>query len=99
MRISDWSSDVCSSDLVANLHDLGRIDVLVGPVHFRNVDQAFDARFDLDERAVIGDVGDLAEQTGAFRITTFDVAPRIGAELLEAERHAATLAVVLENLD
>lgn len=27
-------------DLIADLHDLRRIDVLVGPVHFRHVDQA-----------------------------------------------------------
>src|SRR5690606_20439624 len=44
-------------DLVADLHDLGRVDVLVGPVHLRYVHQAFDARLDLDEGAVIGDVG------------------------------------------
>jgi hypothetical protein len=29
------------------------------------VHQAFDARLDLDERAVVGDVGDLAEQARA----------------------------------
>ena len=52
-------------DLVAQLHDLGRVDVLVGPVHLGDVHQALDARLDLDERAVVGDVGDLAEQARA----------------------------------
>jgi len=44
------------------------------------VDQAFDARLDFDERAVIGDVGDLAEQAGLFRVATGNVDPRIGAQ-------------------
>jgi hypothetical protein len=30
-------------DFVADLHDLGRVDVLVGPVHLGDVHQAFDA--------------------------------------------------------
>ena len=84
-------------DFVADLHDLGRIDVLVGPVHFGNVHQAFDARLDLDEAAVIGDVGDLAEQARAGRVTAGDGDPRIVAELLEAERNAVALAVELQH--
>ena len=61
--------------------------------------QAFDARFDFNKRAVVGDVGDLAEQAGLLRVTTFDVHPGIGTELLEAERDAAAFAIVLEDLD
>src|SRR6478672_10510114 len=85
--------------LVTDLHDLGRVDVLVGPVHFGHVDQAFDARLDLDERAVIGDVGDLAEHAGVGRVATRDVVPRILAHLLEAEADAVALLVVLEHAD
>src|SRR3546814_14119633 len=33
-----------------------------------HVHQALDARLDLDERAVIGDVGDLAEHAGVGRV-------------------------------
>ena len=54
-------------DFLAGLHDLGRVDVLVGPVHFGDVDQAFDAVLDLHERAVVGDVRDLAEHAGVRR--------------------------------
>ena len=61
--------------------------------------QAFDARLDLDERAVIGDVGDLAEHAGVGRVATGDVVPRILAQLLEAEADAVALAVVLEHAD
>src|SRR5690606_17454556 len=86
-------------DLVADLHDLGRADVLVGPVHLGHVHQALDARLDLDERAVVGDVGDLAEDAGVGRVAAADVVPRILAQLLQAEADAVALAVVLEHAD
>src|SRR5690606_24580199 len=86
-------------DLVANLDHLGRVDVLVGPVHLGHVHQALDARLDLDERAVVGDVGDLAEHAGVGRVAAGDVVPRILAQLLEAEADAVALAVVLEHAD
>src|SRR5690606_10031920 len=41
-------------DFVAQLNDLVRCNVLVGPVHFGNVHQAFDTLFDFDECAVVG---------------------------------------------
>ena len=85
-------------DLVAELHDLGRVDVLVRPVHFRDVDQALDARLDLDERAVVGDVGDLAEQARALRVAARQADPRVLAELLHAERDAVLLLVELQDL-
>src|SRR5690606_26529987 len=84
-------------DLVADLHDLGRVDVLVGPVHLGDVHQAFHARLDLDEAAVVGYVGDLAEQAGAVRVAAGDVVPRILAQLLEAQADAVALAVELEH--
>ena len=62
-------------DLVADLHDLVRIDVLVRPIHLGDVDEAFDALLDLREAAVVGDVRDLAEQTRAGRITARDDLP------------------------
>ena len=79
------------------MHDLGRIDVLVGPIHFRDVHQAFDALFDFHEAAVVGDVRDLAEQARVGRIAARDVLPGIGAQLLQAQRDALTLAIELEN--
>jgi hypothetical protein len=85
-------------DLVAERHDLRRMHVLVGPVHLRDVHQALDARLDLDERAVIGDVGDLAEEPRALRVAARDADPRILAELLQAQRDAVLLGVELEDL-
>ena len=72
-------------DLVAQLHDLGRMDVLVGPVHFGHVHETFDARFDFDERTVVGDVRHLAEQTRSRRIAARQSDPRVLAQLLHAK--------------
>ena len=83
--------------LLTDVHDLGRVDVLVRPVHFRDVHEAFDALFDLDEAAVVGNVRDLAPDTGVGRVATGNVLPRIGTELLDAERDALTLTVELQD--
>ena len=85
-------------DLVAQLHDLGRVDVLVRPVHLGDVHEALDAGLDLDERAVVGDVGDLAEEARARRVAARQADPRVLAQLLHAERDAVLLLVELEDL-
>ncbi len=84
---------------IAQLHQLGRVDVFVGPVHFGDMDQAFDALFQLHEATVIGEIGDLAEQAGACRVTAGDVEPRILAQLFEAQGNTVLFLVVLEHLD
>src|SRR5262249_41499453 len=63
-----------------------------------DVYQAFDARFDLDERAIVGEIGDLAEQPRALRIAPAQADPRIFAELLHAQRNAVLLLVELQDL-
>ncbi len=85
-------------DLVAERDDLGRMHVLVGPVHLGDVHQALDAALDLDERAVVGDVGHLAEESRALRVAARNADPRVLAELLEAQRDAVLLGVELEDL-
>ena len=77
-------------DFLAGVHHLGRIDVLVGPVHLGHVHQAFHAVLDLDERAVVGDVGDLAEHARVRRIAARDVLPRIGARAASAPARRAS---------
>ena len=84
-------------DFLADVHDLGRVDVLVRPVHLGDVHEALDALLDLHEAAVVGDVRDLAEETRARGIPARDVLPRVGAELLQAEADALALAVELED--
>jgi hypothetical protein len=62
------------------------------------VHQTFDARFDFHEGTVVGDVGDLAEQTGAVRVAARHAHPGIVAQLLQAQRDAVLLGVELQHL-
>ena len=53
-------------NIVAQLDNFRWVDVLVGPIHFGNVDQTFNAWFDFNERAVIGHVRDFTEHAGTL---------------------------------
>src|SRR6266702_2033930 len=86
-------------DFLRGRHDLAGVHVLLGPRHLGDVDQAFDARLELDERAVVGDVGDTAGEAGTQRVLGFDALPRIIQELLHAQRDAVRLVVDLDDLD
>ena len=72
---------------------------MTAPAHFRNMDQAFDALFELDEDAVIGDAHHAALDAGIDREFRLDIHPRVGADLLEAEGNAFFLLIELENHD
>jgi hypothetical protein len=85
-------------DFLRGRQDLAGMHVLLRPRHFRNVDQAFDARLQLDERAVVGDVGDRAADLLADRELGADIAPRIRLELLHAERDAVGFLVDADDL-
>ena len=86
-------------DLIADVDQLRGMLHALGPGHLADVDQTFDALLEFDEGSVVGDADDAAGDMRADRITVLSVEPRIGRELLEAERHALFLFVVLENLD
>src|SRR6202171_3827980 len=79
--------------------DLAGMHVLLGPRHLGDVDEALDAGLELDERAVVGDVGDAALEAGADRELGLDALPRIGLQLLHAERDAVGLGGDLDELD
>src|SRR5262249_13469120 len=85
-------------DFLRGRHDLAGVHVLLGPRHLRDVDQAFDARLEFDERAVVGDVGDTAGEARTQRVLGFDALPRIVQQLLHAERDAVRLVVDLDDL-
>ncbi len=78
-------------DLLARRDDLAGMDVLLGPAHLRDMDQAFHAGLELDEGAIVGDVGDRALEARADRIFGGDALPGIGLELLDAEADALGL--------
>src|SRR5690606_10137062 len=84
---------------VAQLDDLGGVDVLVGPIHLGDVHQALDTVFQFREAAVVGEVGDPGTDLGALGVAGLDVGPGIFAHLLEAEGNAVALAIKLEHLD
>src|SRR6185437_5950838 len=86
-------------DFLRSRDDLARMHVLLGPRHLGDVDQAFDARLELDERAVVGDVGDAVVEASIQRILPLDALPRIVQQLLHAERDAVRLVVDLDDLD
>ena len=69
----------------------------LAPRHLADVDEPFDARLELDERAVVGEADDLAAHARADRVALHHVRPRVGDELLVAERDALGRRVVLEH--
>ena len=86
-------------DLLTGRDDLARVHVLFGPAHLRDVNQPLDPRLQFDKGAVVGDVGDAAAEFGAGRVFQLDTFPRIGFELLHAERDALGLGVEANHLD
>ena len=86
-------------DFLRGRDDLAGMDVLLGPRHFRDVDQALDARLQFDEGAVVGDVGDAAFELRSDRELGLDALPRIVEQLLHAERDAVGFVVDLDDLD
>ena len=84
---------------IANVNNFGRVDVFVGPIHFGNVNQAFNAFFDFNEAAVVGQVGHATGQFGTFRITLSDSYPRIFAQLFQAKGYTSTFAVELQHFN
>jgi hypothetical protein len=86
-------------DFLGGGEDLAGMDVLLRPGHFGNVDQAFDARLDFDERTVVGDVRNRAGDLLANRVLGADAVPRIGLKLLHAERDTMGFLVDADDLN
>jgi hypothetical protein len=85
-------------DFLRGRDDLARMDVLLGPAHLGDVDQAFDARLQFDERAIFGDVGHAAGQLRADMVLGGGAIPRIALELLHAEADALRVLVDADDL-
>src|SRR4051794_14030113 len=86
-------------DLLGGGHDLAGVRVLLGPAHLGDVDQAFHARLQLDEGAVVGDVGHASGELRTHRVLELDALPGIRLELLHAQADALRLAVEADDLD
>src|SRR5690606_37074617 len=86
-------------DDLAELRLLGGVLDVLGVAHLRGVDEALDALLELDERAVVRDRDDAALDHLALGVVLGDVLPRVRLELLEAERDALALLLVVEHDD
>src|SRR5688572_1846440 len=86
-------------DVVADVEDLRRVLHALAPRHLGDVDQAFDARLELDERAVVGQADDLAAHARADRVAVLHRRPRVLHQLFVTERDALGRRVVLQHRD
>ena len=86
-------------DLLAGRDDLAGVDVFLGPTHLRDMYQRLDARLQLDERPVVGDVGDAPLEPGVYRVFGLDALPRVGLELLHAEADALGFRIEADDLN
>src|SRR5688572_27693435 len=84
-------------DRVADVEDLRGVLDALAPGHLGDVDQSLDARFELDERAVVGQAYGLAAHARAHGIALLHRGPRILHQLLVAERDALGRRVVLQH--
>src|SRR2546425_932431 len=85
-------------DGLADGDDLRRMPDVAGPAHLGDVHQAFDARFQLDEGAVVGDRDHFPLHPRAHRVLGGHVLPRVGQQLLQAQADALALPVDVEHL-
>src|SRR5690625_2477410 len=70
-----------------------------GPAHLADVNEAFEARLDLDERTERREVGDLAGDLLTDVVVDEHFVPRVGDELLHRQVDALALQVHVENFD
>ena len=75
-----------AANLLTFLQAFAGVIVFLGPAQVGDVNQAVDARFDFDKRAVIGQAGDLGGDHGADRVFLSGDGPRVGFKLLDAQR-------------
>ena len=86
-------------DFVSDLEKLRGMLSFFGPAQLGDVDEAFDALFELDEDAVVDDADDFAFNFAARGIFFRGVHPGIGHQLLQAEGNALLFFVELQNDD
>ena len=82
-----------AADLVPLLQHLAGVRHLAGPRHVRDVQQAVDALFNLDEGTVVGEIPNGAIDDGADGVPRGDHIPRVGLGLLHAQRDFLLLLV------
>src|SRR5450631_55076 len=84
-------------DFLILFQNIARFGDALGPRKFRDVDETFDAGFELHKRAVRHEADDLALDLRADGEFGFDAVPRIGELLLEAEADAFLFLVHVQH--
>src|SRR5690242_9466896 len=84
-------------DRLADADELRRMTDVARPAHLTDVHEAFDARLELDESAVVRDRDDLSSHPCTNWIFFRNILPRIALELLEAERDALARPIDVED--
>ncbi len=84
-------------DLVADIHQLGRMPNVARPRHLGNVDETLDSLLQFDERAVVGDRHDFSAYSRAHGVFLVDVGPWVRQKLLEPQRNTLAVPVDVEN--
>ena len=86
-------------DRFADRHELRWMAHIARPAHLADVDEAFDARLELDKRPIVGNRDDLARDARSDWVLLRDVLPRIALQLFETEADALAGPVDVEHLD
>ena len=86
-------------DLLADVEHIARAGDALDPRKFGNVDEAFDAALDFDERTVGQELGHAALDALTDRVLALDIFPWVIRHLLEAERNTLFLAIDIEDDD
>src|ERR1019366_2094030 len=84
-------------DLVAGFNHFGGMPHAPRPRHFADMDEAFHARVNLDEGAIIGNADDTAHHFGAIGVAFHYALPRIGQQLFHAKRDALLGRIVFQH--
>src|ERR1700723_1172053 len=85
--------------VVANVHQLRRMLHAFGPCHLADMHQSLDALLQFDKSSVIGHADHASANVSAYGIAMLRIEPRVGRQLLEAQRYALLLLVELQHLD
>ena len=86
-------------DLLSFLQDLARVLDATGPGNVRNVNQAINAVFNLDERAEVRQIADTSVHASTNVITFVQCLPWILLHLLHAETDAARLRIDAQHFN
>src|SRR5579862_2363891 len=85
--------------LIARMHQLRGMLHAAGPRHFTDVNQPFDARVDFHESAVIRYADNPPHDARTGWESVENPLPRVGQQLLDAERNTLPPGIELQNLD